>query len=205
MTYLALVRHGESVWNAKGLWTGLIDVSLSEKGKKEAILAAKALKDIKFDIGFTSVLKRSKETIDEIKNVVGKNFPIFEDPALNERDYGQMTGKNKWEIKEKLGEMEFIKIRRAWNYPIKGGETLKDVYSRVVPYYLKQILPQLKLGKNVLVVAHGNSLRALVKYLEEIPDDKIEKLEIATGEIYLYQIDEKGSIISKEIKRCSRL
>lgn len=201
MAYLALVRHGESVWNAKGLWTGLTDVSLSQKGKEEAILAAYALKDIRFDLGFTSVLKRSIETINEMKKVLGGDFPINEDPALNERDYGQMTGKNKWEVKEKLGEIEFIKIRRAWDYSIKGGETLKDVYDRVVPYYSKQILPELKMGKNVLVVAHGNSLRALVKYLEKIPDDKIENLEIATGEIYLYQMDENGATSSKEIRK----
>lgn len=202
MAYLVLVRHGESIWNAKGLWTGLVDVSLSEKGKEEAVLAAKALQDIKFDVGFTSLLKRSLETIEEIKNNLGGEFPIYQNKALNERDYGEMTGKNKWEIKKKFGEKEFLQIRRAWNYPIKGGETLKDVYNRVVPYYRQQILPELKIGKNVLVVAHGNSLRALVKYLEKIKDIDIPKLEIATGEIYVYKIDKNGNILSKEVKGC---
>lgn len=202
MRYLVLVRHGESVWNAKGLWTGLVDVSLSEKGKKEAVLVAKVLRNIKFDVGFTSILKRSIETIVKIKNVLQADFPIYQDQALNERDYGQMTGKNKWEVKQKLGEKEFLKIRRAWNYPLVGGETLKDVYARVVPYYRQQILPELKAGKNVLVVAHGNSLRALVKYLEKIKDIDIPKLEIATGEIYIYQIDKNGNILAKEIRGC---
>lgn len=202
MVYLVLVRHGESVWNAKGLWTGLVDVSLSEKGKEEAVLAAKALQNIKFNVGFTSTLKRSIETIEEIKNRLQEEFPIYQNKALNERDYGEMTGKNKWEIKKKLGKEEFLKIRRAWNYPIKGGETLKDVYDRVVPYYRKQILPELKAGKNVLVVAHGNSLRALVKYLDKIKDIDIPKLEIATGEIDVYKIDKNGNILSKEVKGC---
>lgn len=202
MTYLVLVRHGESIWNAKGLWTGLVDIFLSEKGKEEAVLTAKSLQDIKFNVGFTSILKRSIETIEEIKNNLGGEFPIYQNKALNERDYGEMTGKNKWEIKKNLGEREFLKIRRAWNYPIKGGETLKDVYDRVVPYYRQQILPELKAGKNVLVVAHGNSLRALVKYLEKVKNIDIPKLEIATGEIYVYKIDKNGTIFSKEIKGC---
>ncbi|MFH1833131.1 MAG: 2,3-diphosphoglycerate-dependent phosphoglycerate mutase [Candidatus Levyibacteriota bacterium] len=201
MGYLVLVRHGESVWNAKGLWTGFTDISLSEKGKEEARVAGELIRDIKFDVAFSSPLKRAIETLDEIKKgLLECNFPAYKDAALNERDYGEFTGKNKWEIKKQYGDDIFLKIRRAWDYPIAKGETLKDVYARTVPYYKNQILPQLLLGKNVLISAHSNSLRALVKYLENISDENISKLEIATGEIYIYQIDETGKIISKEIK-----
>lgn len=198
MAYLVLVRHGESIWNAKGLWTGFTDVSLSEKGKKESQVAGKLIKNIKFDVAFSSPLVRAKETLDEIKKELSEsNFPAYEDAALNERNYGEFTGKNKWDIKKQVGDDVFLKIRRAWDYPIPKGETLKDVYNRTVPYYKNQILPQLIAGKNVLVSAHGNSLRALVKYLENISDEDIAKLEIATGEIYVYQIDENGNVISK--------
>lgn len=200
MPYLILVRHTESEWNAKGLWTGLTDISQSEEGRKKARLLAEKLKNIHFDVAFTSVLKRSKETLSEIKTVLGGNLPVVEDKALNERDYGEFTGKNKWQIKEKVGEEEFLKIRRGWNYPILGGETLKDVYNRAVPYYQTQILPYLENGKNVLIVAHGNSLRALVKYLENISDEQISNLEIATGEILTYEIDQSGKIILKDRK-----
>ncbi|MBI3069894.1 MAG: 2,3-bisphosphoglycerate-dependent phosphoglycerate mutase [Candidatus Levybacteria bacterium] len=120
--------------------------------------------------------------------------------SLNERDYGEFTGKNKWQIKEEVGDEEFLKIRRGFDHPIPGGETLKDVFSRVVPYYQAQILPYLKNGKNVLIVAHGNSLRALVKYLENISDADISGLEIETGEILIYEIDQNEAVISKNRK-----
>lgn len=201
MAYLVLVRHGESKWNAKGLWTGLTDIGLSEKGKAEARAVAEAVKEIKFQIAFTSVLKRAKETLNEIEQALGVSLPTIENAALNERDYGDYTGKNKWEVKKQLGEEAFLKLRRSWDYPVPGGESLKDVYKRVVPYYQEYILPELKKGKNVLVSAHGNSLRALVKYLENISDEEIPNLEIATGEIYIYQMDNKDQIISKKIQR----
>lgn len=205
MAYLILVRHGESVWNAKGLWTGWTDVSLSEKGKEEANEVGNALKDIKIDLAYTSVLTRAIETLDEIKNILNcKDIPTIKDIALNERNYGDFTGKNKWEIKKEAGEEEFQKIRRGYDYQIPNGESLKDVYNRVIPYYRNEILPKLISGKNVIVSAHGNSLRALVKYLDNIPDEDIAKLEIATGEIYIYRFDEKGNILNKEM-RLSRL
>lgn len=200
MSYLVLIRHGESEWNAKGLWTGLTDIPLNDKGKQEAKNAAKAIKDIKFDICFTSKLKRAKETLFIIGKELGSNLPIKENKALNERDYGEFTGKNKWEIKKSLGEYEFIKLRRGWDRPIKNGETLKDVYNRVIPYYKKEILPKLIKDINVLIVAHGNSIRALVKFLENIKDQNILSVELKTGEIYVYQTDNKGNVVSKEIR-----
>lgn len=203
MSKLILVRHGESTWNAKGLWTGLVDVPLSERGKEEARQAAEAIKDLPIDTTFTSPLKRAKETLDEMKKIFLPNLlnpSQTESAALNERDYGAYTGKNKWEIKETMGEETFRKIRRGWDYPIPGGEALKDVYNRVVPYYQERIEPLLRDGRNVLIVAHGNSIRALVKYLENISDNDIENLELATGEIYLYDIGRKGRVIKKEIR-----
>lgn len=191
MSYLALIRHGESEWNKKGLWTGLADVSLTEKGRKQSRAAANSLKRIKIDVGFTSKLKRGKEALLEIKKTLGADFPVFEDKALNERDYGEFTGKNKWEIKKQVGEEEFLKIRRGWDYPISGGESLKDVFQRVVPFYLENILPRLRQGQNVLISAHGNSLRALIKHLEQMDDEQISNLELAFGGVYIYQIYER--------------
>lgn len=201
MAYLVLVRHGESKWNAIGAWTGLADISLDEKGYQKAREDAQLLSGTHFDIAYTSRLRRARQTLDEIKKELGLvDLPIIEDAALNERDYGDLTGKNKWEMEKEYGEEQFLKWRRSWDFPIPNGETLKDVYGRVVPYYQAHILQDLKNGKNVLVVAHGNSLRALVKYLENISDEDISKLEIDIAQIYVYQVDSSGKIISKEIK-----
>jgi 2,3-bisphosphoglycerate-dependent phosphoglycerate mutase len=201
MAYLVLVRHGESEWNSKGLWTGWTDVDLSVTGREQARSAATILKDIKFDIAFTSALKRAQQTFEEIRkaNSLG-DIPTKIFKELNERDYGELTGKNKWEVKEKLGDEQFKKIRRSWDFPPPKGESLKMVYERVVPCYKTNILPQLEQGKNVIIVAHGNSNRALVKFLENIPDQEISELELKLGEPYVYQIDQTGKITSKEIR-----
>lgn len=200
MAYLVLVRHGKSEWNEKGLWTGWRDIPLAPAGVEEAQKTGEQLKDIHFDYAYTSALIRANQTLDEILKVIGQNPPIVADQALNERDYGEYTEKNKWDIQKEVGEEEFQKIRRSWDYPPPKGESLKMVYERTVPYYQNEIEPKLKDGKNVLVSAHGNSLRALVKYLESIPDDKIAELEIGTGEAYVYQIDNQGKVTSKEIR-----
>lgn len=199
MAYLALIRHGESLWNAKGLWTGLTDIPLSDKGREEAKAAANKIKHISFDICFTSALARAKQTLDQILKVLNQKLPIVTSKALNERDYGELTGKNKWKIKEEFGEEQFLKWRRSWDVAPPGGESLKDVYNRVVPYYRDNILPKLAERKNILISAHGNSLRALVKYLENITDEQIAKLEIATGEVYVYDMNTNGQVISKQI------
>jgi 2,3-bisphosphoglycerate-dependent phosphoglycerate mutase len=200
MANLILVRHGESEWNKEGLWTGLTDIGLSEKGKEEARKAGEKLKGVNNDFAFTSVLLRAKQTLDEIKNTLGIDVPTFENKALNERDYGIYTGKNKWEIKKEVGDEQFKKIRRSWDFPLENGESLKNVYDRVIPYYQAEILPKLKEGKNILISAHGNSLRALIKYLENISDNEISNLELATGEVYVYTLNEEGTILSKQIR-----
>jgi 2,3-bisphosphoglycerate-dependent phosphoglycerate mutase len=125
---------------------------------------------------------------------------MIRDKALNERDYGDLTAKNKWAIRDEYGEEQFLKWRRSWDFPPPNGEALKDVYARVVPYYEQHILPRLEQGQNVLVVAHGNSLRALVKYLESIGDDDIADVELGTAEVFLYEVDPSGKIVSKEIR-----
>lgn len=202
MAYLVLVRHTESTWNAVDAWTGLTNISLDEEGRQKARKDGELLKGMSFDYAFISKLHRTKQTLDEIQEIAQfKNLPIEEAEALNERDYGDLTGKNKLEVEKKYGEEQYLRWRRSWDYPVPNGETLKDVYERVEPYYQEKILPLLKKGKNVLVVAHGNSLRALIKGLENISEKEIPHLEIATGEIYIYQIDPQGKILSKEIKK----
>ncbi|MBI2442785.1 MAG: 2,3-diphosphoglycerate-dependent phosphoglycerate mutase [Candidatus Levybacteria bacterium] len=201
MEYLILVRHGLSTYNKQGLWTGWDDPDLAPEGVAEAKQAASTITDIPIDLGYTSVQKRHKDTLNIIKKDLNKeSIPVVENVALNERDYGVYTRKNKWRIKKQLGDEEFQKIRRSWDYPIPEGESLKQVYGRVVRYFESTILPQLKAGKNVIISSSGNALRSLVKYLENISDDDISKLEIATGEVYIYKLDNEGKIINKEIR-----
>ncbi len=206
MAYLALVRHGQSTWNVKNWWTGLTDVDLTDIGIMEARSAGEHLKDISFDLAFTSVLIRAKHTWECIQDeLIKKDIPTTENAALNERDYGDLVGKDKWEMKEKYGDEQFFKWRRGWDTPPPNGESLKDVYARLIPYFESTILPFIKENKNIIIVAHGNSLRALVKYIESVSNEEIPMLEIATGEIYLYQMDENGHMISKEIRKSANL
>lgn len=206
MAYLALVRHGQSEYNVKNLWTGLTDIGLTEQGAKEAESAGEHLRDIHFDIAFTSNLTRARDTWAIIKSQLHEGeIKTISNAALNERNYGDLTGKNKWDIKKEFGEEQFMKWRRSWDTPPPHGESLKDVYDREIPYYKETILPHLAQGQNVIIVAHGNSLRALVKYLEDIPDDEISRLEIPTGEIYLYEFDDKVRIVSKQIRKAANL
>ncbi len=201
MAYLVLVRHGKSEWNALGLWTGWQDVELSPDGVEEAQKAAKELRDIALHKAYTANLQRVKHTIEEIKKALNlSDIPTIETKALNERHYGIYTGKNKWQIKESVGEEEFQRIRRGWNHPIPEGETLEDVYNRLIPYFEAEILKDLREDKNVIVGGSGNSLRALVKYLEKISNEDISNLEIGTGELYIYEVNEKGEILSKQIR-----
>ena len=201
---LVLVRHGESLWNAKQVWTGLTDIGLSPRGEEEARNAAHALRDLSFDSAFTSNLRRAQETLRLMLETLGKtDVPITRDAALNERDYGVYTGKNKMEIKSELGDAEFLKLRRGWDYPVPHGESLKQVYARVVPYYVANVEPLVKAGKHVLVVAHGNSLRALIKKLDDINDADIANVELATGDIVVYHIDASGRIVSRELRKAT--
>jgi 2,3-bisphosphoglycerate-dependent phosphoglycerate mutase len=200
MAKLILVRHGQSEWNKLGKWTGYVDVGLTEKGIEEAKKAGESIRGIDIHKVFTSALKRAHQTYDAMKGVLGLSHDAVQNSALNERHYGIYTGKNKWDMQKEVGDEEFHRIRRSWDYALPEGETLKDVHDRVVPYYNENILPEISAGNTVLVVAHGNSLRALVKHIENISDAEIPKLEIATGEVYCYEFGEDGVVCGKTIR-----
>lgn len=202
MAYLVLVRHGLSEYNKLGFWTGWADPPLAPEGFEEAKRAGEALSDISFDLAYESPLLRVRQTLETILKEVpnGENVEIIEDKAINERNYGDFTGKNKWEIKKQVGEEEFLKIRRGWDVKIPNGETLKDVYSREIPYFEQNVFPKLKIGKNAIFCSSGNALRALVKHLENISDDKVSEIEIGTGEVWVYNIDSNGKVVNKEIR-----
>lgn len=201
---LVISRHAESEWNLLGKWTGLTDVGLSPKGHADARLIGQLLRDINFDVAFTSDLIRTQQTLDGIlegkQNQADLRRVAY--AALNERDYGDLTGMNKWDVLEKLGEEEFTGIRRGWNHPIPHGETLADVYQRVVPYFQKDILPLLQAGNTVLLVAHGNSIRALMKYLEDISEQDMASVEMSFGEVLMYTFDSKtDKPVDKQVRK----
>jgi len=200
MAYLVLVRHGQSEWNALGLWTGQEDVSLTEQGKAEARKAAEHLRDITLHKAHTSSLSRTHQTLEEIKSALSHtNLETVQHTALDERHYGDYQAKNKWEIKDQIGDDEFMKLRRNWDHPVPNGETLKDVHARVLPYYEEHILEDLKAGKNIIVAAHGNSLRALMKHLDQVDDSNVHELEIGTGEVVVYEVSDDGNVIGKSV------
>ena len=187
--YLVLVRHGQSEWNAKNLFTGWKDPALTEKGTAEAIRAGKHLKSLglSFDVMYTSALVRAQLTGKIMLDELGQSdLETIEDKALNERDYGELTGLNKDEARENFGIEQVQVWRRSYDIPPPGGESLKDTFNRVIPYFENKIQPLMK-DKNVLISAHGNSLRALVKYLDDISEADIIKLEIGTGEPIVYK------------------
>ena len=187
--YLVLVRHGQSEWNAKNLFTGWKDPVLTEKGTAEAIKAGKYLKSLglNFDAMYTSALVRAQLTGKIMLDELGQSdLETIEDKALNERDYGELTGLNKDEARESFGVDQVQIWRRSYDIPPPGGESLKDTFNRVIPYFENKIQPLMK-DKNVLISAHGNSLRALVKYLDDISETDIIKLEIGTGEPIVYK------------------
>lgn len=207
MAKLILARHGKSAYNKLGLWTGHTDVDLDEDGHIEAECAGRALCGVTIHHAHVSNLKRTHQTLDGIKRGLGlgaDDLVPVKHHALNERHYGIHTGKNKWEVKESVGEEEFRKIRRHWDHPIPEGETLKDVHDRVAPYYEESVKPDLLAGRNVIIVAHGNTLRALVKYLEDIAEEQIADLEIGTGEVYCYDINAEGNITGKEVRGANK-
>ena len=187
---LVIVRHGQSVWNLENRFTGWVDVDLTEQGREEARLSGEKLKDIPFDVCFTSELKRAIETLDIILHVTGQtDLPVFKDAALNERMYGDLQGLNKAETAEKFGAVQVALWRRSFAITPPGGESLKDTQVRVLAYYHSHIVPYLEKGNNVLIVAHGNSLRALMMYLEHISEEAIAEINILTGVPRLYIFD----------------
>ena len=187
---LVLVRHGQSEWNAKNLFTGWKDPKLTDLGIQEAIKAGELLdtRNLKFDLMFTSDLFRAQETGRLIlKQINQKDIEIIQDQSLNERNYGDLAGLNKDEAREKWGEEQVHIWRRSFDVPPPGGESLKNTAERVLPYFEREIMPKVEKGLNILVAAHGNSLRSLVMHLENISSEEIVKLEIATGDPLTYE------------------
>lgn len=198
---LILVRHTESEYNKEGIWTGTRDVKLSQKGFEDARLLGNVLRDFTINQAYASEQVRTMETLSSILATIQQPVvPITKNIALNERDYGDYTGKNKHEMKELLGEDVFDKVRRGWDISIPNGETLKKVYERIVPFYKNDILPHLIHGENVLIVSHGNALRALIKYIENIDDTAIEHVEMMFGGALVYSVNDEGHSIHKEIR-----
>ncbi len=188
---LVLVRHGQSEWNLKNLFTGWKDPGLTEKGIAEAKAAGERLKrkGLKFDIAYTSVLTRAQHTLDLMLAELGqKGLETVRDQALNERDYGDLTGLNKDEARKKWGEEQVHVWRRSYDVPPPGGESLKDTLARALPYYMVHIQPDVLSGKSVLVSAHGNSLRALIMAIEGLTPEQILKRELETGVPIVYRL-----------------
>jgi len=201
MAKLVLVRHGQSQWNEKGLWQGWKDIDLTDKGIEQAKETGKQLKDIILDYAYSSPLIRASRTLDQILETMDqKELPVTKNHALTEKHYGIYAGKNKWQVKKEVGEEQFQVIRRSWDYQTPEGESMKQVYERLIPYYEKEILPKLKEGKNVIVASHGNTLRCLVKFLDNLSEDEVAKFEFGIGEGYVYEINEAGEVLGKEIR-----
>lgn len=198
---LVIIRHGESEWNAQGRWTGITNILLTEKGHREGELMGEKLQDLKFDIAYVSEQDRTLQTLQAaMRKHPQKELTHKVARAINERDYGKFTGKNKWEVKEEVGEDVFTAIRRGWEYPVPDGESLKMVYERVVPFFTDTVLPHLAKGENVLIAAHGNSIRSLMKYIENISDEDIAGVEMVFGTALLYRVDDSGHLADKEVR-----
>jgi 2,3-bisphosphoglycerate-dependent phosphoglycerate mutase len=199
---LVLVRHGQSEWNLKNLFTGWRDVDLSPQGVEEAKAAGRLLKanGLSFDVCFTSALKRAQRTLDLMLGELDQTgLPITRDLALNERDYGDLAGLNKDDARAKWGEEQVHVWRRSYDVAPPAGESLRDTGARVWPYYLHTIQPHALRGERVLIVAHGNSLRALIMALDGMTPDEIVKFELATGEIVVYRLNADSSVARKEM------
>ncbi len=197
---LVLVRHGQSEWNLKNLFTGWRDPDLTDKGVMEAQRAGLMLKEqgLHFDIAFTSALHRAQRTLDLILNELGQtDLQIIRDKALNERDYGDLSGLNKDDARRRWSEEQVLIWRRSYDVAPPGGESLKDTAQRVLPYYKTQIWPRVQAGQNVIVAAHGNSIRALIMYLEELSAMQILEREVATGQPIVYRLTEIGQVASR--------
>jgi 2,3-bisphosphoglycerate-dependent phosphoglycerate mutase len=229
MTQLILIRHGQSTWNATNRFSGWVDVPLNSLGRQEAMKAAQKICQYSIDICFTSLLMRAKETIaicltegdenctpkspvfkhdlddpnwhgwDRYEGHLEEEIPIYTSPALDERYYGSLQGYNKAEIAAKLGVELVNQWRRSFSVRPPGGESLADTAARTIPYFQKQILPYLKQGKNLLVSAHGNSLRSIIMHLEKLNEAEIFQVELATGIPIIYTIDLEGKIINKQV------
>lgn len=202
MSRLVLVRHGQSEWNEKNLFTGWRDPDLTAQGVDEARRAGEALKaqGMTFDLGFTSLLQRAQKTCALLLEHQGQtDLPVTRHEELNERDYGDLSGLNKDDAREKWGEEQVHIWRRSFDIPPPGGESLKDTADRVLPFFNSDIMPLITQGKDILIAAHGNSLRALVMQLDGLSAEEIIGVNIGTGEPYCYEMNTDGTVADKRI------
>ena len=202
MAFLVLVRHGQSQLNLENRFSGWIDTPLSKTGKQEARECAKKLSGLKFDAAYTSDMVRSAETLDIILNDIGQSgIRISKSRAINERMYGNLQGKNKDEVRRIYGKEQVRIWRRSYDARPPGGESLADTAARALPFFKKRILADVKKGKNILVVAHGNSLRSIIMHLDKLAKKDVMELNIPTGVPYIYEIDGRGHVKGKGILR----
>jgi len=196
---LALIRHGQSLWNLENRFTGWVDVPLTEQGITEARKAGERLRGTSFDVAYTSRLTRAEETLRLLQETAGLDLPIIRDQALNERHYGDLQGLNKADTAAKYGDEQVHTWRRSFATPPPNGESLKDTAARTLPFFDRAILGDIRQGKDVLVVAHGNSNRAIVMQLEQLAEDEVPGLELATGVPLVYDLAEDGTLRDKRI------
>lgn len=198
MPTLALVRHGQSLWNKQNRFTGWVDVPLTLEGEDEARLAGERLRDLSFDVAYTSDLRRAQHTLELIIETAGfQGLPVIRDQALNERDYGDLAGLNKARTAERYGEEQVHIWRRSFATPPPGGEALKDTAARTLPFFERAILGDIALGNDVLVVAHGNSNRSIVMQLDQLSEEEVPGLELRTGVPLVYDLAEDGSVLGR--------
>jgi 2,3-bisphosphoglycerate-dependent phosphoglycerate mutase len=197
---LVMIRHGQSQYNLENRFTGNVDVELTDLGREEARKAGEQLKSFHFDAAYSSTLKRAQESLYIILNVLQQNkIPVYQDAALNERMYGDLQGLNKTAILKQYGEEQFNLWRRSYAVQPPHGESLKDTEARAFPYFIREIESRLLEGKNILVVAHGNSLRTIIKNLEHLSDEAIPHRELATGVPEIYSFDRNTKIYTHQV------
>lgn len=192
MPKLIIVRHGQSIWNLENRFTGWIDVPLTKLGEEEARLAGERLRGMKIDIAYTSALRRAQDTMRIILDTIPLDIPHIPDRALNERDYGDLSGLNKDDMRKKYGEEQVHIWRRSYDVAPPNGESLKDTKARTIPFFEHAILGDIRQGKNVLIVAHGNSNRSMIMDIEDMTSEAIIALELATGVPRVYDLDTEG-------------
>jgi 2,3-bisphosphoglycerate-dependent phosphoglycerate mutase len=196
---LALVRHGQSLWNLQNRFTGWVDVPLTALGREEATSAGVALSRMHFDVAYTSALGRAHETLQIVLEVAQFDLPVIKDAALNERDYGDLAGLDKAETAERYGKEQVHRWRRSYDVAPPGGESLKDTAARTLPFFDRAIMGDIRHGRDVLVVAHGNSNRSIVMQLDGLDEQAVTSLEIATGVPLVYELGTDGGVLSKRV------
>jgi 2,3-bisphosphoglycerate-dependent phosphoglycerate mutase len=199
MPTLVLIRHGQSIWNLQNRFTGWVDVPLSAQGEEEARNAARLIADLSFDVAYTSALRRAQHTLDLILAERGTSIPVIRDAALNERMYGDLQGLDKADTVARHGEAQVHIWRRSFDIAPPNGESLKDTAARTLPFFDRCIMGDIRKGRNVLVVAHGNSNRSIVMELDKLDGEAIMKVELPTGQPLVYELTDSGEVVSKHV------